>query len=312
MNSHHTPSSHSGHMMPSAGESNIRALVISGGLTGVYFLVELGVGLWTGSIAVTSDAFHTFSAVGGVLIALVAGRLSTRPATRFQTFGLLRAEIVGALVNGFFLLGMAGLVFWMGLMRLSEPVHLPTTPMLIVALGGLLTEVISLALLYQGQKTSLNIKGAYWHVLQTFAGSLIIIVAALVIRFTGFLRIDPLLGMAFGLVLLWASWTIIRDAIHILLDNVPQDLDLNQVRVAIEAVPGAESVHHMHAWSLTTGKNILSAHVLVSDYTRGEQTLQEIQGLLKTRFQIYFSTIQIETTICPAEEEAAAIDFMRT
>jgi cobalt-zinc-cadmium efflux system protein len=299
-------------MMPVAGESNIRALAISGGLTGVYFLVELAVGLWTGSVAVISDAFHTFSAVGGVLIALVAGHLSTRPATRFQTFGLLRAEIVGALVNGVFLLGMAVLVFWMGFMRLQDPIHLPTTPMLIVALGGLVTEVISLGLLYQGQKTNLNIKGAYWHVLQTFAGSLIIIAAALVIRFTGFLPIDPLLGMAFGLVLFWASWTIIRDALHILLDNVPQDLDLDQVRSAIEAIPGAASVHHLHAWSLTSGKNILSAHVLVSDYAQGEETLQKIQGLLKSQFQIYFSTIQIETTVCPSEEEAAAIDFMRT
>jgi cobalt-zinc-cadmium efflux system protein len=250
--------------------------------------------------------------VGGVLIALVAGRLSTRPATRFQTFGLLRAEIVGALVNGVFLLGMAVLVFWMGFMRLQDPIHLPPTPMLIVALGGLVTEIISLGLLYQGQKTNLNIKGAYWHILQTFAGSLIIIVAALVIRFTGFLPIDPLLGMAFGIVLLWASWTIIRDALHILLDNVPQDLDLNQVRAAIEAVPSVESVHHMHAWSLTSSKNILSAHALVNDYMQGEEALHEIQELLKTQFQIYFSTIQIETTVCPAEEEAAAIDFMRT
>jgi cobalt-zinc-cadmium efflux system protein len=216
------------------------------------------------------------------------------------------------LINGFFLLGMAVLVFWMGLMRLQDPIHLPTTPMLIVAAGGLITEIISLGLLYQGQKTNLNIRGAYWHILQTFAGSLIIIIAALVIPLTGFLPIDPLLGMAFGLLLVWASWTIIRDSLHILLDNVPRDLDLNQVRAAIEATPGVEGVHHMHAWSLTSGRNILSAHVLVSDYTQGEQTLHQIQGMLKTQFRVYFSTIQIETTICPSEEEAAAIDFMRT
>jgi cobalt-zinc-cadmium efflux system protein len=299
-------------MMPSSGEANRRALAITGWLTGLYFLVELGVGLWTGSVAVISDAFHTFSAVGGVLIALVAGRLATRPATRFRTYGLLRAEIAGALINGFFLLGMALLVFGMGFMRLMEPVHLPTTPMLIVAGGGLITEFISLGLLYQGQKTNLNVRGAYWHILQTFGGSLIIIVAALVINFTGFLQIDPILGMAFGLLLFWASWSIIREAFHILLDNVPQDLDLNQVREAIEGVPGVEGVHHLHAWSLTSGRNILSTHVLVSDYGGSEQTLRQIQGLLKDRFPIYFSTVQIETAVCPIEEEAAAIDFMRT
>jgi cobalt-zinc-cadmium efflux system protein len=246
-----------------------------------------------------------------VLIALVAGRLATRPASRFQTYGLLRAEIAGALINGFFLLGMALLVFGMGFMRLREPIHLPTTPMLIVAAGGLVTELVSISLLYRGQKTNLNVRGAYWHVLQTFGGSLIIIVAALVIKFTGFLQIDPLLGMAFGLLLFWASWSIIREAFHILLDNVPKDLDLEQVREAVERVPGVEGIHHMHAWSLTSGKNILSAHVLVSDYQQGEQTLQQIQELLKSKFQIYFSTVQIETTICSSEEEAAAIDYMR-
>lgn len=308
---HHGSSSHGGHMTPASGEANVRALTITGWLTGLYFVVELGVGLWTGSVAVISDAFHTFSAVGGVLIALVAGHLAARPATRFRTYGLLRAEIAGALINGFFLLGMALLVFGMGFMRLREPILLPTTPMLIVAAGGLVTELVSIGLLYRRQKTNLNVRGAYWHVLQTFGGSLIIIVTALVIEFTGFLQIDPLLGMAFGLLLFWASWSIIREAFHILLDNVPKDLDLEQVREAIERVPGVEGVHHMHAWSLTSGKNILSAHVLVSDYRQGEQILRQIQELLKSRFQIYFSTVQIETSICPSEEEAAAIDYTR-
>ena len=141
-------------------------------------------------------------AVGGVLIALVMGRMAARPATRFQTFGSLRAEIVGVQANGFFLLRMAWLVFWMSLMRLQNPVDLPTTPMLFPAGGALITELISLSLLHKAQKTNLNIKGAYWHILQTFAGSLIIIVAALTIWFTDFLEIDPLLGMAFGLLLL--------------------------------------------------------------------------------------------------------------
>ncbi len=196
---------HGGHMMPSQEGANTRALKIAGWLTGIYFFFELGIGIWTGSIAVLSDAFHTSSAVGGVLIALVAGRYAARAATRFQTFGLVRAEIVGALVNGVFLFGMGILVFWMGAMRLQNLIDLPTTPMLIAAAGGLVTEIISLSLLYRGQKTNLNIRGAYWHILQTFAGSVIVIVSALVIRFMDFLAIDPLLGMGFGLLLFWAS-----------------------------------------------------------------------------------------------------------
>jgi len=303
--------SHGGHMMPSSEGANTRALKIAAWLTGIYFFIELGIGIWTGSIAVLSDAFHTSSAVGGVLIALVAGRYASRAATRFQTFGLVRAEIVGALVNGVFLFGMGILVFWMGAMRLQNLIDLPTTPMLIAAAGGLVTEIISLSLLYQGQKTNLNIRGAYWHILQTFAGSVIVIVSALVIRFTDFLAIDPLLGMAFGLLLFWASWGITRDSLSILLDNVPKDLDINAAKDAIEAVPGVESVHHLHAWSLTTGKNILSAHVLVEQYPESEPILQQIQSILKDEYQIYFSTIQVESEICPEIEQAEEIDFLR-
>lgn len=297
--------------MPSATGEYGRALAISGWLTGIYFGVELGVGIWTGSVAVLSDAFHTFSAVGGVLIAIVAGRLAERPATRNETFGWIRAEIVGALVNGVFLLGMAILVFVMGTMRLLDPMHLSTGPMFAIAFGGLATEVVSIGLLYQGQKTNLNVKGAFWHVLQTFAGSLIIVVAALVIRLTDFVEIDPILGMAFGVLLLWASWTILRSALHILMDNVPSDLNMHHVKEAIEALSEVRSVHHLHAWSLTTGKNIVSAHALVDDLGKSEPTLQHIQSMLKNDFGIYFSTIQLETEVCDEIEAAEDIDYLR-
>ncbi len=305
----HSVGSHGGHAMPSANGSNNRALIISGWLTGIYFVFELAIGIWTGSVAILSDSFHTFSAVGGVLIALVAGHYSTRPATQYQTFGLIRAEIVGALVNGLFLVGMALFILWMGYMRLQDPVHLSTTQMLIAAGGGLITEVIALRLLYQGQKSNLNLKGAYWHILQTFVGSLIIVVAALVIRFTDFLEIDPLLGMAFGVVLILASWSILRDSLRILLDSVPKDLDLDGIRQRIEAIDGVEDVHHMHAWALTSGRNVFSTHVLVGEEASKEPLLRTIQTMLKDEFDLYFSTTQVETEICAEEAGAEDIDF---
>jgi cobalt-zinc-cadmium efflux system protein len=171
--------------MPTATEKNIRALKITSILTGIYFVIELGIGIYTGSIAVLSDSFHTFSAVGGVLLALAAGRIAMKPADLSKTFGYKRAEVIGALLNGIFLLAMAGVVFYMGFMRLQMPMHLPPVPMLVAAFGGLITEVIAIKLLYSGQKGDLNIKGAFWHVLQTFVGSVIIIIAAVVIHFTG-------------------------------------------------------------------------------------------------------------------------------
>ncbi|GAA0620488.1 cation diffusion facilitator family transporter [Halomonas beimenensis] len=221
MNHGHGGHGHAGHM-PSSGPG----MAISAWLTGIYFFIEMGIGLWTGSVAVISDAFHTFSAVGGVLVAIIAARLARRPADEDRSFGWYRAEIVGALVNGGFLLGMALIVIVMAGMRMTAPIDLPTSPMLWAAAGGLLTEIISLGLIWKQSRSDLNVKGALWHIIQTFVGSLLIIVTALVIRFTGFLLIDPLLGMAFGFVLLWASWGILRDATHLLMEGTPAEIRL--------------------------------------------------------------------------------------
>src|SRR5690625_1106938 len=300
---------HAGHM-PAGGDR--KALVISGWLTGLYFVVELGIGIWTGSVAVISDAFHTFSAVGGVLIALVALRLGERKSSPARTFGYIRAEILGALFNGLFLVGMAIFVLWMGAMRLMEPIELATTPMLIAAAGGIATELVALWLMYERQKDNLNMRGAYWHILQTFVGSFLIIVSALVIRFTGFLAIDPLLGMAFGLVLLWASWGILRESLHILLQGTPEDLDLEAAIAAIRELEGVTDVHHVHAWSLTSGRNVFSSHVCVRDWQEGERVLRRASDLLRERFNVYFSTIQIEEFCLSGEEAAVDIDIMQS
>lgn len=300
---------HGGHMPPSGDR---KALIVSGLLTGVYFVVELVVGLWSGSVAVTSDAFHTFSAVGGVLIALVAQRLGERPASWEHTFGWGRAEILGALFNGLFLVVMAGYVFWMGAMRLRHPIELPTSVMLWTAAGGIVTELIAVRLLYQRQEGNLNLQGAFWHILQTFVGSFIIIVSALVIRFTGFLEIDPLLGMAFGLALFWASWSILRSALRILLQSTPEEFDLKGAIGALRSIEGVTDVHHVHAWSLTSGRNLMSAHICVrSIASDGARVLREASDRLKHRFQIYFSTLQIEEQCLAGEEGAEAIDVTK-
>ncbi len=297
--------------MPAGGDDsrNQRALVISAILTGVYFVVELTAALLIGSVAVLSDAFHTFSAVAGVGIAIAAASYARRPPTPERTFGFIRAEIFGAFANGFFLLGMAIFVIVMGAMRLSDPKDLATTPMLLVAAGGLVTEVIALSLLFDGQKKNLNLKGAYWHVVQTFIGSLIIVVAALVIRFTGFLEIDPLLGMAFGFFLLWASFGIIKESATVFLEATPRGTNLLDIKRDIEQLPGVVSTHHMHAWSLASGRNIFSAHVLQSDEA-GPELLGTITKMLKEKYGFYFSTVQLESSD-EALEGAEEIEFLR-
>lgn len=289
--------------MPSSG----RAMTISAWLTGIYFIIEMGIGLWTGSIAVISDAFHTFSAVGGVLVAIAAARLARRPADEDRTFGWYRAEIIGALVNGAFLLVMALVVIVMGSMRLAEPIDLPTTPMLLAAAGGLVTEFISLGLIWKQSKHDLNVRGALWHIIQTFVGSLLIIVTALVIKFTGFLPIDPILGIAFGFVLLWASWGILRDAAHLLMEGTPKEIQLAEVSRELESIDGVQNTHHVHAWALTSGRYVFSAHLRIERDTDSENILRSAHEMLKKKFGFYFGTLQLETT-CLDEAHAAAID----
>ncbi|MDA3858754.1 MAG: cation diffusion facilitator family transporter [Roseovarius sp.] len=294
---------HAGHM-PSSG----RGMAISAWLTGIYFFIEMTIGLWTGSIAVISDAFHTFSAVGGVLVAILAARLARRPVDEDRSFGWYRAEIIGALVNGGFLLGMAVVVIVMAAMRLNSPIDLPTGPMLLAAAGGLLTELISLGLIWKQSQSDLNVKGALWHIIQTFVGSLLIIVTALVIKFTGFLLIDPILGMAFGFVLIWASWGILRDSMHLLMEGTPEDVSLGDVTQALEALRGVANAHHIHAWALTSGKYVFSAHLRIRGDDAPQEVLKAAHQTLRERFGFFFVTLQVEDR-CLDESGAERIDI---
>lgn len=282
------------HMNVHGIEANGRVLKITGWLTGVYFVIELALGFYSGSVAVISDAFHTFSAVGGILIAVIANRISARAADKHATFGYKRAEIVGALLNGLFLLLMAVYVLYMGFMRLSGDFELPAGIMMIAAGGGLITEFIAFGLMYRRQKGNLNMQGAFWHVIQTFVGSILIIIAALVIYFTGWTKIDPILGMAFGIVLIYASYGIIRDTFNILMQTVPKDLDVNKIRNELNAITGVVMVRHPHAWVLTSNKNIFSAHLEIDQPEKSDMILRKATELLKQEYGFYFSTIQIE------------------
>lgn len=297
-----------GHSMHLEQAKNRNALIWSTILTGIYFVIELGVGLYLNSVSVTSDAMHTFSAVGGTIIALVAAHFALETATPQKTFGLYRAEILGALANGLFLLLMALVILWMGIMRLQDPMDLPSGPMLWVAGGGLVTEIISMYLLYGGQKGNLNIRGAFWHVMQTFIGSLLIILSALVIRFTGFMQIDPIVGILFGLVLIWVSMGLIRQSANIVLETVPKHLNLSKVKKELEKLPNVRNAHHIHAWKLDSGKNVFSAHVLVKDMNKAQQTITQGDTLLKDQYKLYFTTIQAEEKMCT--EEPTELDFL--
>jgi cobalt-zinc-cadmium efflux system protein len=284
-----------------------RAFILLGLLTGLYFVVELGVDPWSGSVAVTSDAFHTISAVGGFFIALVAQHLSERPASAEYSSGRGRAEIVGALFNRIFLVIMGGYVFSMGAMRHAEPIELATTVLLYTAFGGIVIELIAFRLLNERQKDNLNIKGAFWHIIQTFIGSLIIIHAGHRLHALAGDGSHSRHGVRRGPVLV--SWTIVHSALRILLQSTPEDFNVKAAIAALEG-RGREGCPSRACLERDLRTQPLFPHISASRVCRGRRKSEASQRL-KQLFQVYFSTPQNEEDCLSGEEGAAAIDISR-
>ncbi|MGK7294859.1 MAG: cation diffusion facilitator family transporter [Candidatus Wenzhouxiangella sp. M2_3B_020] len=174
--------------------------------------------------------------------------------------------------------------------------------------GGLVTELISLGLIWKESRSDLNVKGALWHIIQTFVGSLLIIVTAVVIKLSGFLLIDPILGIAFGFVLLWASWGILRDSMHLLMEGTPDDVDLSVITRSLEDIHGVADAHHVHAWALTSGRYVFSAHLRARDGADTNAVLRTAYHLLKSDYGFFFATLQVEQE-CLDESGAEDIDI---
>ncbi len=276
-------------------------------LTGTFFVVELVVGLSIGSVAVVGDAAHNFSAAAGVGIALLAAVFAARPPSPARTFGYLKGEMLAAWINGFFLVVMAVLIVRMGIGKLLNPESVATGPMLALALVGLVVGGVPAVMLFEKQQTDVNVRGAFWHVLETLIGSASVLLAALLVA-AGWEQADAILGMALAPVLGIAAWSIIRESTRRLLDLTPEGVDLVRVRDEIEAMAGVTDAHHMHAWSLGEGRNLFSAHVLVEESADRQQILEALTKLLAERHEIYFSTIQVETEC--HDRIALDIDFV--
>ena len=291
-----------------AVSSTRRGLFWSFVLTALFFVVELVVGLAIGSVAVVADAAHNFSAAAGVGIALLATILASKPATPQRTFGFLKLEMAAAWISGFLLLLMAYLIARMGIMRLANPEAVETLPMIILAFIGLIIGGVPAVILFQKQKTDINVRGAFWHVMETVFGSAAVLIAALLMRYAGWLGADAVLGMVLVPVLVVAGWGIVWTASRALLDLTPKNIDLVELKMRIETMPGVEGSHHMHAWTLTTGKDVFSTHVKVSGEADAQQILEDITTMLREEYDIYFSTIQIETRC--NNEGAAEIAFV--
>ena len=274
-----------------------RRLVYALMLSSSVLVVSIVGGLISGSLALLADAGHMLTDVTGLLISLIALSLAARPATLQRTFGLQRLEILAAAANSLLLFLVAALISFEAWQRWQTPSTIDGPLMLGFATIGLVANIIGMRLLSAGAQQSLNLKGAYLEMFGDLLGSIAVIVAALVIWLTGWDRIDPLASVAVALMILPRAWLLLKETMDILLETTPRSLDLNEVRTHLLGQDNVVDVHDMHAWTITSGKEVMSAHVVVRTQDPACDTgilLNELQSCLVGHFNIAHSTLQIE------------------
>jgi cobalt-zinc-cadmium efflux system protein len=298
---------------PVAGSANRNRLTVALGIVVFVLAIEAIGAVLTGSLALLADAGHMLSDVIGLVVALVAVSVATRPPTDRSTFGFQRAEVFGAAVNGVILLAVAVSVGASALVRLLGPVPVPvqSVPMLVVAAVGLIANVVAALVLRSHARASINMRGAYLEVLGDLLGSVAAIVAAVVILTTGFVQADSLASLAIALLIAPRALLLLRDAIRVLSESAPIHTGVAETRTHILGTPGVVDVHDVHVWAITSGNPVFSAHVVVQPAvfaSRGTgRLLDALSECLATHFDVAHSTFQLE----PAEHAEHEDHFHR-
>ena len=272
------------------------------GLTTAFLIAEVAGGLITNSLALLSDAAHMATDVIALAVSLFAVRLSRKPADARRTYGYARMEAIGAMINGGLLFVVAGYILWEAAGRFRQPPEVASEGMLVIATIGLVVNLISMRLLKAGSGTSLNVRGAYLEVWSDMLGSVGVIMGALVIHFTGWTVVDPIIAVLIGLWVLPRTWTLLRQAGHVLMQGVPAGIDLEAIRGALRACPGVREIHDLHVWALGSQQPILTAHVVLQDGgVDAEQVRRTLTETLEGRFNVHHVTLQVELTPCAEE-----------
>ena len=271
-------------------------------LTATFMAVEVVGGLWTGSLALLADAAHMLTDAGGLALALIAVRFAERPATPQKTYGYVRMEVLSALTNAVVLLLLTVYIFYEAYQRFLNPPEILGGPMLAVAVVGLAVNLISMKLLSAGSSESLNVKGAYFEVLSDMLGSLGVIVAAAIVMLTGWTLADPIIGAGIGLFIIPRTWILLKQAIHILMEGTPPEVDIALLERKLLELRGVTAVHDLHVWTITSGLDAMSCHLVVADMATGQATLLAAQEAMKSNFGLTHVTIQIEDTALRSAE----------
>jgi cobalt-zinc-cadmium efflux system protein len=289
----------------SAAAANRGRLLAVFGLTLAIFVVEAIGGFTANSLALLADAGHMLTDVAGIGLALLAIWIGTRPAGPERTFGYQRLEILAAVVNALLLFGVGAFILFEAVRRLASPPEVESGLMIAVALVGLAGNGASLRLLRDAQTQGLNARGAFLEVLSDFVGSAAVIVAGLVIVLTGFGAADAIASMLIGILIFPRTWRLLRDAVDVLLEATPKGLDMALVRAHILEAPGVTECHDLHVWTITSGMNVVSAHVIVAEDAQPAAVLDHLCECLAGFFDIEHSTFQIETADRRRLEEVA-------
>lgn len=285
-----------GHHHP--GGEHRKRLIVALVIAIVILLVEVIGSAISGSLALLADAGHMFTDVAGTLLAVLAVTFAARPATEKRTYGYYRLEILAAVINAVLLFGIAIFILWQAVLRWSSPEEVAGGQMLAFAIVGLIGNAISLAVLYGGQRESLNVRGAYLEALGDLLGAAAVIIAAIIIVFTGWEKVDIIASVIVALMILPRTWSLLREAVDVLLEATPKGIDLTAIRTHILQTSGVVAAHDLHVWTLTSGMPVLSVHVLVEDdvlrQDGGHATLMALRECLEHHFDVEHSTFQLE------------------
>jgi len=298
------------HALPST--QNEKVLWAAFALTTTFLIAEAMAGVLLNSLALLSDAAHMFTDSAALGIALAAVRIAKNPADQYRTYGYHRFEILAATFNALLLFGVAIYILHEAWQRFQSPVAVQSVGMMAVASLGLVINLISIRLLSAGKDSSLNLKGAYLEVWSDLVGSIGVIVGGIVIYFTGWAWVDTLVAVGIGLWVLPRTWILLKESLNLLLEGVPLGIDIEEVEKEILSQKGVVSLHDLHLWAITSGKNSLTAHILMDGTVESTTLINAIQSSLSDKFAITHTTFQCETKLCDQAEKCVFIDGSNT
>lgn len=284
--------SHAGHSH--GGGASQRRLAITLGLVLLYMIAEVVGGLASNSLALLADAGHMLSDAGALALSLLAMSIARRPPSTTHTFGYQRAEILAAMVNGALLIAISIYVFVAAYRRIGHAAEVEGGLMMAVAVGGLAINLAGLWILRGGRSESLNLHGAWLHVLSDALGSVGAIVAAVLVRQLGWNWADPAASVLIGILVVYSAWALIRSTARVLMQAVPAHIDVAAVHEALTSIPGVVDVHDLHVWSVTSGRDVVSAHLTTDAEVDRDRMMAEVQTCLRDRFDLRHSTIQLD------------------